>query len=90
MGKPWTISDAKAQLSEIIRLAYQGEPQIIGTQKPCVLVTEAYFQTLIQANAQHRLRMGDALIKAGAMVSMEEELQLPSRKEHRAIIKFED
>lgn len=38
-GKPvWTVAEAKARLSEIMRLAVEVEPQIIGTRKPCVVI----------------------------------------------------
>ena len=36
----WTVQTAKAKLSEILRRARAGEPQVIGTDEPCVVVSE--------------------------------------------------
>jgi hypothetical protein len=90
MQKRWTIVDAKAQLSQIVRLAYQGEPQIIGTQKPCILIPEAYFNELIEQSKEKTPPLGLALIQAGALVSLDDEFELPSRNNDRAAIQFED
>ncbi len=90
MQKHWTIVDAKAQLSEIVRLAHQGKPQIIGTQKPCVLVTEAYFKDLIEKSRQVTIPIGLALIKAGNMVGLDAGFELPSRNNDRDEIQFGD
>ena len=35
----WTVAEAKARLSEILRLAEAEGPQQIGLQRPCVVVT---------------------------------------------------
>ena len=35
----WTVAEAKARLSEILRLAEDEGPQQIGLQRPCVVVT---------------------------------------------------
>ena len=37
--KPWPVQAAKAKLSEILRRARAGKPQIIGTTEPCVVVS---------------------------------------------------
>lgn len=41
MTKPWTVQDAKAHLSEVLRRARAGEPQRIGVNEACVVVAEA-------------------------------------------------
>ncbi len=41
MTKPWTVQDAKAHLSEVLRRARAGEPQRIGVNDACVVVAEA-------------------------------------------------
>ncbi len=40
MSDPWTVQDAKAHLSEVLRRARRGEPQRIGLQDGCVVVSE--------------------------------------------------
>jgi prevent-host-death family protein len=40
MAKTWTVQDAKAQLSEVLRRARAGEPQRIGETDACVVVSE--------------------------------------------------
>ena len=41
MPNPWSVQDAKAQLSELLRRARGGEVQRIGLSDACVLVSEA-------------------------------------------------
>ena len=38
--KTWTVAEAKARLSEILRLASEEGPQRIGTKRPYVVVPE--------------------------------------------------
>jgi prevent-host-death family protein len=45
----WTIAEAKAKLSEILRLAREGQPQTIGTESPCVVLSAAQFARDFQA-----------------------------------------
>ena len=49
----WTIEDAKVHLSEILRRARAGEPQVIGAQDPCVVISAEAFATLTRADDQH-------------------------------------
>ena len=37
----WTVAEAKARLSEVLRLAEEEGPQRIGKRRPCVVVPEA-------------------------------------------------
>ncbi len=41
MVDAWSVQDAKAQLSELLRRARAGEAQWIGLSDACVLVSEA-------------------------------------------------
>ena len=40
-SRVWTVSEAKAKVSEILRLAEQEGPQRIGTRRPFVVVPAA-------------------------------------------------
>ncbi len=42
----WTVPEAKARLSEILRLAREGAPQTIGANEPCVVLSAAMFDEL--------------------------------------------
>ena len=42
--KTWTVQDAKAHLSELLRRARAGEPQRIGVRGACVVVSEDVWQ----------------------------------------------
>jgi len=46
MAKSWTVQDAKAQLSELLRRARAGEPQRIGVTDACVMVSEKEWAAL--------------------------------------------
>ncbi len=43
-GRVWTVAEAKAKLSEVLRLAETEGPQRIGTRKPFVVVTAAAWE----------------------------------------------
>jgi prevent-host-death family protein len=49
----WTVEDAKVHLSEILRRARAGEPQVIGTREPCVVISAEAFKALTRADEQH-------------------------------------
>ena len=73
--KAWSVAEAKAKLSEILRLARAGEPQTIGTEDPCVVVSAAQFE--------HHLRpehLGRFLLESAPRGY---ELELPSRASRR-------
>jgi prevent-host-death family protein len=73
----WSVADAKAQLSEILRQARSGSPQVIGTQDPCVVVSLETYQNAI-ADADHD---GQWLIALTARLGFD--VPLPSRNEDR-------
>lgn len=45
-SKIWSVPDAKAKLSEVLRRAREGERQVIGTQEQCVVLSMAEFNDL--------------------------------------------
>jgi prevent-host-death family protein len=74
----WTVQDAKAQLSEILRRAKAGEPQVIGTQDPCVVISAKTFKALTEAEEEH---FGRWLVEHAPTGI---EVELPPRGEARA------
>jgi len=69
----WTIAEAKAKLSELLRLA-SDKPQYIGTKKPYVVVSAEQWEKLNTPVEP----MGKWLINNMAGVG---ELELPERNE---------
>ena len=55
----WTVAEAKARLSEILRLAETEGPQRIGTRKPFVVVPAE----LWQAKTQPQMPLGQWLVE---------------------------
>ena len=41
MSRNWSVQDAKAKLSEILARARAGEPQRIGLEDSCIVVSQA-------------------------------------------------
>ena len=73
----WSVADAKARLSEVLRLAREGQPQVIGTQEPCVVITlEEY---------QRQAHPGLALLAIGARLGGVE-FDLPPREPGRSVV----
>ncbi len=71
----WTVQDAKAQLSELLRRARAGEPQRIGmTDEACVVVSAKAWEAL------HPSALGSWLVDNAPAG---EELELPPRPSHR-------
>ncbi len=74
-GGVWSVLDAKAKLSEILRLARAGKPQTIGSQDPCVVVSVAEFERL-----RPRRHLGEFLLATAPRL---DEMELPSRVDQR-------
>jgi prevent-host-death family protein len=74
MVNAWTVQDAKAQLSELLRRARAGEPQHIGVTDGCVLVSEKDWAAL------HPTDLGVWLVESAPRG---EDLRLPPRKSSR-------
>jgi prevent-host-death family protein len=82
----WSVASAKAHLSEILRRARAGEPQIIGAQDPCVVISQVEYQKFLETKEERH--DGLALIRAGAGVGVD--IELPSRADDRPDFVFED
>lgn len=72
--KVWTIAEAKARLSEILRLASEEGPQRIGAQTPYVVVPEEVWQKMVKP----RLPLGTWLLEN---MPRGEDIELPSRRD---------
>jgi prevent-host-death family protein len=55
----WSVQDAKSRLSEVLRRARAGEPQTIGTQEPCVVLSADDY-----AKSTGRIHLGRFLIES--------------------------
>ena len=71
----WSVADAKAKLSEILRLARAGKPQTIGSEEPCVVISAAQFAQMWQPEP-----LGKFLIESAPRGY---DLELPSRSDDR-------
>ncbi len=79
----WTVAEAKAKLSEILRLAETEGPQYIGIKKSFVLVPAK----LWQAKETSKKPMGQWLIEN---MPRGTNLPVPNRRESRRKIPFID
>jgi len=70
----WTVQDAKAQLSELLRRARTGAPQRIGVTDACIVVSEKEWAAL------HPTKLGAWLV---ASAPRGEALVLPARRSRR-------
>ena len=77
-SRAWTVAEAKARLSEILRLAESEGPQRIGTRRPFIVVPESVWRKRTPA----RKPMGQWLIEN---MPRGVELELPDRSSNRPI-----
>ena len=80
-GRVWTVAEAKAKLSEVLRLAEEEGPQRIGTRRPFVVVPESVWQ---EREGPPRMPLGRWLIEN---MPRGTNLEIPerSRESHREI-----
>jgi prevent-host-death family protein len=78
----WSVAEAKAQLSEVLRRARAGAPQFIGVQDRCVVISEAAFKEKFAREGHD----GAWLIEQGAVAAMD--ISLPPRDEDRSAPDF--
>ena len=88
MGNPeparvWTVAEAKARLSEVLRRAEEEGPQRIGTRKSFVVVSESTWQSHVSA----REPLGQWLVEN---MPRGVELDIPDRREPGREIPFTD
>jgi prevent-host-death family protein len=74
MADTWTVQEAKAQLSELLRRARAGEPQRIGVTDACVVVSEKDWAAL------HPSDLGAWLVESAPRG---EDITLPPRGSRR-------
>ena len=74
----WTVAEAKARLSEILRLAEEEGPQRIGARKPFIVVPEHLWRT----QAPPPKPLGQWLIEN---VPRGTNLEVPDRSSNREI-----
>ena len=82
-GRVWSVQEAKAKLSEVLRRAREEGPQVIGTTKPCIVVPE----TLWRERASDRQPLGQWLVEN---TPRGDPLTLPSRTESGRPAPFAD
>jgi prevent-host-death family protein len=82
-SKTWTIAEAKAKLSEILRLADEQGPQRIGARKTFVIVSEADWLQRSRIRQPLGSWLADRLAEGG-------ELQLPDRRDPPRPLPFEE
>ena len=84
--KTWTVAEAKARLSEILRLASEEGPQQIGTKNTCVVVPADAWRALTQPQAK-RMPLGRWLTST---VTPGEGIPIPERTEPERSIPFQE
>ncbi len=81
LNRTWTVAEAKARLSEILRLAEEEGPQRIGTRRSFVVVPAAAWD----AKTPPRKPLGQWLVEN---MPRGIELELPDRREPEREIPF--
>jgi hypothetical protein len=51
----WTVQEAKSKLSEVLKRAKAGEPQVIGAQDPCIVISMTEYRRLSARDAEPHL-----------------------------------
>ena len=74
----WTVAQAKAKLSSVLKRAREGELQIIGTKDPCVVISMIEYKRL--TSLQERPHLGRWLVENLRGLG---KIELPSRDESR-------
>jgi antitoxin (DNA-binding transcriptional repressor) of toxin-antitoxin stability system len=78
----WPVQDAKAKLSEILRLARAGRPQTIGAQDPCIVLSASQFERM-----RRMPHLGAFLLASAPKTAV---MDLPPRADRRGDPFFDD
>jgi prevent-host-death family protein len=74
----WTVQEAEAQLSEVLKRARDGEAQVIGAQDPCVVISMDEYKRLSSKNEEPHL--GKWLVENTPHIG---DIELPTRAKDR-------
>lgn len=77
----WSVADAKAHLSEVLRRARAGEPQVIGAREGCVVISADLYRHYREVTEKARGHDGRWLLDRAAEVGFD--IPSPSRAEDR-------
>jgi prevent-host-death family protein len=76
----WTEQEAKEKLDQLLQRAEAGEPQVIGANEPCVVITLAEYERLTRrGNGGH---LGKWLIENAPRIG---DIDLPPRHSDRPV-----
>ena len=74
----WTVQEAKSKLSYVLKQAKAGEPQIIGAQDPCVVISMADYTRL--SGREDEPHLGRWLVENTPRIG---DIELPGRDKDR-------
>jgi len=74
----WSVAEAKAKLSNLLKRAREGEPQIIGEKAPCVVISLDEYERL--KALEDKPHLGKWLAENFCGLG---EIELPPRDERR-------
>ena len=77
----WTVADAKAKLSEVLRNAQNQGPQCIGTKNPCYVISKKDWENL----TGQEQNLGNWLLENFTNIG---EIELPDRSDPPRNIPF--
>jgi hypothetical protein len=75
----WTVQEAKAKLSEVLKRAKAGEPQVIGAQDPCIVISMAEYKRLSARYEEPHL--GRWLVENAPRIG---DIELPPRTQNQS------
>ena len=73
----WSVVDAKSNLSKILRMAREGQPQFVGSQNTCVVISEELYRAKVMAQDHD----GEWLLQQTRSLGFD--MATPSRDEDR-------